>query len=79
MSDGTEKPVADVPSKTTANLTYSKHRLFLFLQFKQAICVLLLFDASSSWFAVPAVGECGVSVFMMQVRGGRHGFSGRGI
>jgi hypothetical protein len=28
--------------------TYSKHRLFLFLQFKHAICVLLIFEASSS-------------------------------
>jgi hypothetical protein len=42
-------------------ITYSKHRLFLFLQLKQAICVLLLLDASSSWFRfnTPTVGDCG--------------------
>jgi hypothetical protein len=40
--------------------TYSKHRLFLFLQFRQAICVLLLADASPSWWDALVAGLGGV-------------------
>jgi hypothetical protein len=51
----------------TPSITYSKHRLFRFLQFKHAICVLLIFEASSSsWLAAcfaPA-GCCGAFVSM---------------
>jgi hypothetical protein len=49
------------------SITYSKHRLFLFLQFRHAICVLLIFEASSSsWLAdacAPA-GCCGAFASM---------------
>lgn len=45
--------------------TYSKHRLFRFLQFKHAICVLLIFEASSSSGLAAAcapAGCCGAFV-----------------
>jgi hypothetical protein len=46
----TEDRASDISPTRFLNskATYSRHRLFLFLQFKQAICVLFTFDVSSS-------------------------------
>jgi len=56
-------------TKHGRSVTYSKHRLFLFLQFKHAICVLLAFAASSSSGLVTAcapAGCCGAFVSISQ-------------
>jgi hypothetical protein len=46
--------------------THSKHRLFLFLQFRHAICVLLVADASPSWWDALVVGRGGLFVSIVR-------------